>query len=160
MPIGVSILETKHWKLMIPFLGPLIEKAGNALDNLFTSDEERLKARGELQKLQNELATAILEHEKELIKAQKSIIEQEYKQGSWLARNWRPILMTVFTAMIAHRYLLLPFSDFVAEVFNLPMVILEPESMPDNVWDLLKIGLGGYIVGRSGEKIASSLGKK
>ena len=32
--------------------------------------------------------------------------------------------------------------------------------LPGDVWTLLNIGLGGYVVGRSGESIARTLAKK
>jgi hypothetical protein len=32
--------------------------------------------------------------------------------------------------------------------------------LPDKLWNLLTIGVGGYVVGRSAEKIAESYAKK
>jgi len=32
--------------------------------------------------------------------------------------------------------------------------------MPEQAWSLLSIGLGGYVLGRSGEKIAKEIRKK
>ena len=51
-----------------------------------------------------------------------------------------------------NNYLLAPFVHMFYSNFSvLPL--------PDKLWLLLEIGVGGYIVGRSGEKIASQLKK-
>ena len=42
-------------------------------------------------------------------------------------------------------------------------VIRSPLPLPDNgsrFWDLLEIGLGGYVVGRSFESVSQGLGKR
>jgi hypothetical protein len=48
--------------------------------------------------------------------------------------------MLVFTYIVAHNYVLSP-------VFGINYVVI-----PAEMWSLLKIGVGGYIVGRSAEK--------
>jgi hypothetical protein len=101
------------------------------------------------------------EHEEALVKMQTDyqtnldtqrgeVIQAEAKSDSWMASNWRPILMLTFTAIVAVNWLILP----VVSWFGPHLV---PLVLPPDMWDLLKIGVGGYIVGRSGEKIASSL---
>ena len=144
---------------MLPIIGGLISTLSGGLDKLITSDEERLKVQVELDKLRNDLGKALLEHEKTLIQAQKSILEKEINSGSWIARNWRPSLMLVFTVIIAYNFLFLPLAEFVVTTFHINAWIPLREDLPENVWDLLKIGLGGYIVGRSAEKVAGSLKK-
>jgi len=53
--------------------------------------------------------------------------------------------MLTFTYIIAHNYVIAP-------LFHVTSV-----PIPVDMWDLLKIGMGGYIVGRSAEKIAPSV---
>ena len=68
--------------------------------------------------------------------------------GNWLTANWRPVTMLTFVAIIANNYLLYP---YLALFFtNAPMLVIPPD-----MWELLKIGLGGYVVGRSAEKIVT-----
>lgn len=95
-----------------------------------------------LNKMQTDYATAI-------VNAQGGVIKAEASSGSWLAANWRPILMLSFTAIIVVNYLVVP----IAQWFG---VSESPLILPPDMWALLKIGVGGYIVGRSGEKIARS----
>lgn len=67
--------------------------------------------------------------------------------GSWLQRNWRPMTMLAFVIMI------------MAHWFGFSAVNLtEPERLA--VFDLVKIGLGGYVFGRSAEKVAKNLNLK
>lgn len=145
---------------MLPIIGSLIGTLSGGLDNLITSDEERLKVQVELDKLRNDLGKAVLEHEKVLIQAQRSIIEKELNSGSWIARNWRPLFATSLGLIVAYNYLFLPFAEFLVTSFKLNVWIPSKDELPDNVWDLLKIALGGYILGRSSEKVAASLGNK
>jgi hypothetical protein len=79
-----------------------------------------------------------------------NIIIAETKSQSWLARNWRPILMLTITAIIANNYVFFPY----ASLFTEKVTML---TLPDHLWALLKIGVGGYIVGRSAETVTKNL---
>jgi len=61
--------------------------------------------------------------------------------------------MLVFVAIIANNYLLYPY----LALFWTKAPMLE---LPPDLWALLKIGLGGYTVGRSAEKVASNFKKE
>lgn len=91
-----------------------------------------------------------LDYESTLVQAQAGNIQAEAKSDSWLAANWRPILMLTFTFIVAMNYAILPIVSWFG-VHQAPLVL------PTDMWDLLKIGVGGYIVGRSGEKITRNL---
>ena len=73
-------------------------------------------------------------------------------QGGGLKSVWRPITMLTFVAIIANNYILYPYIS----LFWSAAPVLE---VPPDMWGLLKIGLGGYVVGRSGEQIAKTLRK-
>ena len=114
-------------------------KAGMGLiDNLFTSDEEKSKAKAKLIELdqRGELAK---------IGAAAGVVQAEAESEHWLTANWRPLTMLTFVAIIANNYILVPW----LETLGAPAVSLE---IPPDMWDLLKLGLGGYVVGRSAEK--------
>ena len=64
--------------------------------------------------------------------------------GNWLQRSWRPLVMLVFAAVV-----------LVGAFVPLPM--LEDNS---RFWDLLEIGLGGYILGRGMETLPKLLRRK
>lgn len=101
--------------------------------------------------LQHALKEALLTHEQKLIETQASIIITEAK-GSWMQRNWRPSLMMVIVAIIANNFLVTP----ILIAFGLPIVVMP---LPEYLYTTMNIGLGGYIVGRSGEKIMQTYKK-
>ena len=104
----------------------------------------------------NELETAIkkklLSLEQSVIDAQKEIIVAEANSQSFIARNWRPIMMLTFVSIIANNYILFPYIT----LFGGTAITLE---IPPDMWGLLKIGVGGYVLGRSGEKMVESYAK-
>lgn len=125
-------------KKILNFLtGNVISEIGKVIDNIFTNDEERQLAK-------NELIRIIQEKELELQKMQTEIIVAEAK-GNWLQRSWRPILMLSFGFIVIY-------VKFIAPLFNFDIPPLENE-----FWDLLQLGIGGYVVGRSAEKIADKI---
>ena len=81
------------------------------------------------------------------IEASMNVVVAEAKSEHWLTATWRPITMLTFTAIIANNYILYPYLS----LFWLDAPVLD---LPDQIWNLLNIGLGGYVVGRSAEKIA------
>tara|TARA_Y100001951_G_scaffold90435_1_gene83564 strand:- start:839 stop:1237 length:399 start_codon:yes stop_codon:yes gene_type:complete len=101
----------------------------------------------------NELETAIkrklLSLEQSVIDAQKEVIVAEATSQSFIARNWRPIMMLTFVFIIGNNYILFPY----IKLFGGTAMVLE---IPPDMWGLLKIGVGGYVLGRSGEKMVDS----
>ena len=87
-----------------------------------------------------ELKQALLEAQSQAIEASAKAVIAEAQGESWLQRNWRPITMTTFLVLI------------VLDSFD-----LLTHQLPHEVWTLLDIGLGGYVVGRSAEKVASHI---
>ena len=119
------------------FTGGLVKEIGNVIDKLFTTEEERLKAK-------NEIFKVLQEQQLELQKLQTEIIVTE-ANGNWLQRSWRPILMLAFGFIVIY-------VKFIAPLFSLPIPPLENE-----FWNLLQLGIGGYVVGRSVEKVAGNI---
>jgi hypothetical protein len=81
-----------------------------------------------------------LDYENELLKSKTKIIEAEAVGQSWLQRNWRPITMLTFLVLVV-------FDSFGILAFRLS----------DEAWTLLQLGLGGYVVGRSAEKVVTNI---
>ena len=55
--------------------------------------------------------------------------------------------MWICIIVIFNNFILMPFINI---IFGTSLIL----SIPDPMWNLLTIGVGGYIAGRSGEKIA------
>jgi hypothetical protein len=116
---------------LIPAIGKLLERA-------IPDTEARARAQAEL--TQSLLAGDIKE-----LEAAASVIRAEAEGESWLQRNWRPLLMCVFGAIVANNYVVAPYMQ---ALFSVSVELAVPEPM----WELLKLGVGGYILGRSSEK--------
>lgn len=114
-------------------LSDLVGEIGSVVSTLSVSSKEK-------KQIEADLLAAVARQEEELRRSQASIIGAE-AQGNWLQRSWRPVIMLVFAAIV-----------LVGTFFNLP--ILDDTS---RFWDLLEIGIGGYVIGRSAEKVADRL---
>ena len=115
----------------------IFKPAATLVDELHTSEEERLKAKGHLLDVQAAAMQRVFDYEKEMIKGQQAIVTAEAKSEHFIVAAWRPITMLTF--------LILAVGDSLG---------LLATPLKDEAWMLLQLGLGGYVVGRSGEKIA------
>ena len=125
------------------FLGNIFKPVVGLIDDLHTSDEEKMQIRKEMAKIENEFAGKILEYESKLMESRAKIVEAEVTGHSWMQMNWRPLTMLVFLMLV------------VLNSFGVLMT-----ELADEFWVLLKIGLGGYVIGRSAEKIVPALMNK
>ncbi|MDE7073901.1 MAG: holin family protein [Odoribacter sp.] len=102
----------------------IVETVAGVVERLSLSSTEK-------KRLQQELETKLLEYEHERLETQSTVVHSE-SGGNWLQRSWRPLVMLSFAAVV------------LAGMFiDLPLL-----SDGSRFWDLLEIGLGGYIVGR------------
>jgi hypothetical protein len=126
----------------VPIVGKIIEGVIGLIDKAVLDKDEANRIKAEVTKL-----AFTQEHEKwvQMIEEQGKIIVAE-AQGSWLQRSWRPILMLVIITIVANNYLIAP---YLSPWFPEHIRVLE---LPLQLWDLMEIGVGGYIVGRSVEK--------
>jgi len=108
-----------------------VTELGSTLINKFFPDADASQKRG----LEMFLAT---------FTAQAGIINTEAASQHWLAANWRPLLMLTFGALIVARW-------FGWAAPNLS----EAEYL--KLWSIVELGIGGYVVGRSVEKVAPSI---
>lgn len=116
----------------------------SAIDDWHTSDEEKLEAKGKIFMAQASLLSQVFEYEKAMMKMKADVIMTEAKGESLLQRTWRPITMLVFVGLVAAHW-------FGFTPYNLT------QSTIDSLFLLVQIGLGGYVVGRSAEKVAKSI---
>lgn len=110
---------------------------------MHTSREEKLESQKQIRTIESEFESKVLEYESKLMEAQASIIKAEAMGQSWMQRNWRPITMLRCLVLVA-----LDSFNFLAN------------RLANEAWTLLQIGLGGYLVGRSAEKITSQRVKR
>ena len=122
---------------MVPILAAIAPILTKIVGNIIPDKAEQSKVEAELYR-------QLLQHSSELNLAAADIIKAEAASGSWLAASWRPITMLTFVALIVARWL-----GWTAEN-------IQPEEYL-KLWDIVELGLGGYVIGRSVEKVAPSL---
>lgn len=114
-----------------------LDVGGKLIDRLWPDPAQRDQAR---------LAMLELAQKGELAEftARAEIVKTEAASSHWLAANWRPLTMLTFAGLIVARW-------FGWAAPNLS----EAEYL--KLWSIVEFGLGGYVVGRSVEKIAPSV---
>ena len=125
---------------VLSFIGKIFEPATRLVDDLHTSTEEKLEIKSKIKEIENEFLTKVIDYETRLLDNQAAIIKAEATGQSWLQRSWRPITMLTFLTLVV-------FDSFGLLAFRLA----------EDAWLLLQIGLGGYVAGRSAEKITSQV---
>jgi hypothetical protein len=120
--------------VLIPALAPIL---GKVVGNLFPDPEQKAKAEAEMLR-------QLMEHQAQIENAAASIIQTEAASKHWLAANWRPLTMLTFLGLIVARWFGWAAPD-----------LSEAEYI--KLWSIVEFGLGGYVVGRSVEKIAPTV---
>jgi hypothetical protein len=119
----------------------VIKPITGLIDKVHTSDEEKLELQKDIKKIEAELSFKLLDYQKELIQAQSKIITAEAQGESWLQRNWRPLVMLTLVGLV------------VSYFFGLaPEYLINNPDIVEELFSIVKIGLGGYVIGRSAEK--------
>jgi hypothetical protein len=125
---------------VLQLIGSIFKPAMEAIDAVHTSTEEKLTKKAQLLEIQTNFLVEGLNYETEMLKQKAAIIMAETKSESWITRSWRPITMLTFLGLV------------VLDQTGMLAFRLAPEA-----WTLLQLGLGGYVVGRSGEKILPAI---
>lgn len=121
-------------------LGILGKIAGTVAERVFPDPAQELKRL----ELQQALQAAVLERTSDIEKAAAEVVQTEAQGQSWIQRTWRPITMLTFVALIVARWL----------GWSAPN-LSQAEAL--KLWDIVEIGLGGYVIGRSAEKVLPGL---
>lgn len=86
-------------------ISDLVEKTGEAIDRVVTSDKERLELRNALQDIKNGAAQEANRHIEAMESQQTERHANDMKSDSWLSKNVRPmalIFLTVSTVALAY----------------------------------------------------------
>ncbi|MDE2097493.1 MAG: hypothetical protein KGL39_09630 [Patescibacteria group bacterium] len=114
-------------------LSLLIGPVSKLLDRVLPDPKIAEQAKAKLMDMQAQGALVELDGEMKETLAAAGIVQAEAQSKHWLAADWRPLIMLLIAAaLVAH---LLGWT---------PAYPNDPEFV--NAWDVLKIGLGGYVV--------------
>jgi hypothetical protein len=136
---------------MLPFLakliaGPLIGKVVDLVKGYQDRKMSEAALRAEVEK-------AIMSTFADVAKTQGSVIEAEMRGENWLQRNWRPMVAVAFAFIVLFYGLITP---ILVGWFGAPPIRVGDQLL-GWIMDAVVICLGGYIGGRSLEKIVSTL---
>lgn len=106
-------------------LSGLVGDIGGIINSLSISSTEK-------KELETKMTQVVYSYAGELTRQQAEIVMKE-TQGNWLQRSWRPLVMLAFAGVV-----------LLGTVVDIPY--LENDS---KFWNLIEIGLGGFVVGRS-----------
>lgn len=120
----------------------IFKPVADVVEHLTVSGDDKAKIQLAVVQGQINAAQSAMDYEKQLLAGQQAVIQAEASSSNWLASSWRPITMLTFLALV------------VCDSFGWLHSPLAPQA-----WTLLQIGLGGYTIGRSFEKVALPVAK-
>lgn len=133
----------------------VVDSLGSALDDLFTSDDERLAAQGQIEKTKLEMQRIMSEFEREQLKHIERVEtelsnrhKEDMRSDSWLSKNIRPMTLIFLTlAMVVLAYM----TTFDNTLTSEQIKVLT--SWSDTLMPLLMMVYGFYFGSRGLEKI-------
>lgn len=120
---------------LIPIFSSIIER-------LFPDPVAQEQAKTQMQTALNQAQASAEQAEASEMASQAEVIKSETESKSWLASNWRPTLMFLIILLIANQWVISPVLIPILSYFHLTYAL---PAFPDNAWNLLTVGLGGYI---------------
>jgi hypothetical protein len=125
---------------VVDLIAGIFKPAAELIDNLHTSTDEKNKHKERLLGVQAAAMQTVFDYERASLEGQQKIVQAEAQSEHWIVASWRPITMLTFLGLA------------VGDTFGLFATPLR-----DEAWTLLQLGIGGYVVGRSGEKIVKEI---
>ena len=113
-------------------LGPVIAGIFSVIDKAVENRDQAAEIKARLQEM-------VLTGQMREIEEAAANIRAEATGDSWLQRSWRPLTMLTFVSLIVAKWL----------GFTAPGVT---EAVELALFEIIKVGLGGYVIGRSVEK--------
>lgn len=127
----------------MPIISSIFGFLGSVVSGLFGFKGEQAKS------VQSalELLKSVNDVDGQAAAAQAQVLTNVLTQGSFLERNWRPVFMVILMGIVVAF-----FFGYEPPHLNDPM-----SPMMAEIWELLKIGLTGYMSLRTLEKIVTQI---
>jgi len=133
----------------LPIIGNVFTKVLDVVAEVVPDKDLQLKIKAGLSEKIASADFSLLEKE---MASQAQTLAAELT-GSKIQRSWRPHLMYLIMFFLFWLVIIVP----VLGMFGFVVPVKEAlESVPIQMWTLLTVGLGGYTVFRSGEKMVQS----
>jgi len=115
----------------------LVNSIGGLINGISTTDDEKSK-------LKKGISDMVLNHLTTVLEAQASVIRTEMS-GNWLQRSWRPLAMLTFVLLLVAKWV--------------GLTVEVDQAVELELMSIIKIGLGGFVAGRTIEKVADTVTK-
>ena len=112
---------------------------GPVISGIFSVIDKAVEDKDQAQAIKARLQEMVLTGQMREIEEAAANIRAEATGDSWLQRSWRPLTMLTFVSLIVAKWL----------GFTAPGVT---EAVELALFEIIKVGLGGYVIGRSVEK--------
>jgi hypothetical protein len=136
-----------------PLIAPIVETVGRLADDLFTSDEERLKAQLESDKIGLEAAKV----DAGLIQGQQEINKVEAQHASVFVAGWRPAIGWVGVVSLAYQFVAYPLLTWAWAWLQaggwVPGTVSPPPILDNDALLVLLTGILGIAGARTFEKV-------
>lgn len=131
--------------------GPLVDSITDVIKSIQQRKLSEAEARAEVEKV---VAATIEQVASTEIQARRDVLIAELRGESWLQRNWRPIV--ALTAFFSYWFVIIAY-PFLHAWDWLPPVRFGEVGLQNMFW-LTTVAVGGYIGGRTVEKVVRSIG--
>lgn len=129
---------------MIPLIGPILE-----IINKFVPDP----------KAQADLRINLEQEYTKQAALQVSVINKEADSQSWITRMWRPLTMVAFVLMLLSYFIMYTVLPYIIVICDLNLYVPQDPGLNESLVEVIKLGLGGYIVSRGVETTVKSFRK-
>lgn len=123
----------------------LLEPVAKVIDDIHTSEEERLVLKAQIAQAQVDLESRLYEAETARLTAVNATMQAEAKSDKWLASSWRPLFGISFGVQLWFMWLLV----YQRGMAGVQMIA----ALPEMYWYSNLALLGVVAAGRSWEKI-------
>ena len=134
---------------LLPVLAPLV---GDVIKRVLPADKNKAA------EIEREINMALITNAHTIEKTAADVILAEAKSEHLITAIWRPCLMMTIVIIVAWNFLAAPLIELFVLLATGDIIPLAID-LPGELWTLLTVGVGGYCVGRSGEKIAQNFRK-
>lgn len=121
----------------------MLNAIANVIGSIFGVVDKVVPDKELRDRLKAEFHQSVFRLWKQEMDAARAVIVAEAQGESWLQRNWRPITMLTFAGLIVARWL-----GYTAEGIT--------PATEAQLLEIVNVGIGGYVLGRSAEKVAKA----
>lgn len=124
-------------------LGPIADVVGKALDKFIPDANVKAQAEAEIRR-------QLSENQAVIFGSMKEVMAADAQSESWMTRNARPF--TVFWCLGMMTWVV------VSPIFGLQnATIASLKAIPSDLWNMSAVGIGAYILGKTGIDIAKQV---